>query len=158
MSLLNEHKLRISERKSFCWRSLSFLLFFCFITTAGMAIRVRRLNQQEPQIIIIRETQKEMTIKAYCACEICCKPFADGITASGELAQGYFVAAPIDIPLGTLIHVPGYADNIYVPVLDRGPELNSNRIEVFFENHQDALDFGIRQEWVTIREVTTWEK
>ena len=41
-------------------------------------------------------------VTAYCAGECCCGRFADGITASGAPAKGKLIAAPKEIPFGTL--------------------------------------------------------
>ena len=90
-------------------------------------------------------------VTAYCPCELCCGRYSDGITASGRPATGFLVAAPPDIPFGTFIAIPGYADGWPVQVLDRGGAIQGNKLDVFFEDkdgisgHQRALNWG-RQE------------
>lgn len=87
----------------------------------------------------------EMNVSAYCPCSLCCGKFADGITASGNPAEGFFVAAPPNIPFGTLLVVPGYADGCPVPVWDRGGAIKDNKLDVFFPTHQEALNWGRQQ-------------
>lgn len=84
---------------------------------------------------------------AFCPCERCCGRFSDGITASGHKIRSgdRFVAAPCEIPFGTLVRVPGYNDGQPVPVLDRGRLITGNHIDVFFNSHDDALKWGIQR-------------
>ena len=82
-----------------------------------------------------------MNVSAYCPCEKCCGVFADGITASGVPAVGYFVAAPPNYAFGTLMVIPGYAGRP-VPVLDRGGAIKGNKLDIFFPTHQEALIWG----------------
>lgn len=87
---------------------------------------------------------RTMTLTAYCPCERCCGDWADGITASGHkiMAGDKFVAAPKDLPFGTVLDVPEYGK---VEVLDRGGAIKENRLDLFFDTHQKALNFGIRR-------------
>jgi len=81
----------------------------------------------------------------------CCGKYADGVTASGhKIRQGdVFVAAPKDIPFGTLLTVPGYNNGKPVKVLDRGGAITSGRLDVFFHTHKAALEWGVRNVVVT---------
>lgn len=89
-------------------------------------------------------------VTAYCPCEVCCGKWADGITASGHVIKpgDKFVAAPPEIPFGTMLTIPGYGR---VPVLDRGGSIKGRRLDVFFDDcngvsgHQRALNWGVRQ-------------
>jgi len=83
-----------------------------------------------------------MNVSAYCPCEKCCGEFADGITASGKPAEGFLVAAPPNIPFGTMLSIPGYNNGLPVPVLDRGGAIKGNKLDVFFPTHQEALNWG----------------
>lgn len=87
------------------------------------------------------------TVTAYCPCEICCNEWSDGITASGHIIEpnDCFVAAPPDIPFGTLFSIEGYAGGQMVVVEDRGGAIQDNRLDVFFGNHDKALKWGIRE-------------
>ena len=80
-------------------------------------------------------------VTAYCACENCCGK-SDGITASGTKAtQGRTIAAdPRYYPYGTKIILNG---RTYV-VEDCGGAIKGNRIDLYFDSHQDALEWGVR--------------
>lgn len=87
---------------------------------------------------------------AYCPCEKCCGIWAEnrpnGIvyTASGAIAEeGVTIAADWSVyPPGTVILVEGLGEYI---VQDRGGAIKGQKIDVYFESHEDALQFG-RQE------------
>lgn len=85
---------------------------------------------------------------AYCACMQCCGK-TDGITASGVKAvQGVTVAADTSrLPFGTKLHIDGVGERI---VQDRGGAIKGNRIDIYFDNHQEALQYGRRKVEVTI--------
>ena len=85
---------------------------------------------------------EEFIITAYCPCSICCNEFADGITASGHIIKkgDKFIAADKDFLFGYKIYIPDYG---YVPVLDRGGAIKGNRFDVYFDTHQEALNWGV---------------
>ena len=77
---------------------------------------------------------------AYCACAACCGK-SDGITASGARATaGRTIAAPRTYAFGTEIEIDG---NVYV-VEDRGGAIKGNRIDIFFDSHSAANQYGRR--------------
>ena len=79
-------------------------------------------------------------ITAYCACVICCLK-ADGVTASGAMVQAnHTIAAPKEFKFGTKLIVGG---QLYV-VEDRGGSIHGHRIDIYFNTHQEANDFGVR--------------
>ena len=88
-------------------------------------------------------------VTAYCPCARCCGKFSDGITASGTKADHPLVAAPPEIPFGTMVLVPGYACDGWVPVEDRGGAIKGRRLDVFFGTHDEALEWGVR--WLPVR-------
>lgn len=78
------------------------------------------------------------TATAYCACSKCCGK-SNGITASGTKAtQGRTIAAPSTFAFGTELVIDGHT---YV-VEDRGGSISGKRIDIYFENHSDAVNFG----------------
>lgn len=89
----------------------------------------------------------EAVATAYCPCERCCGSWAlnrpDGIvyTASGaEAVQGVTIAADWSIyPPGTVLFVEGLDDHF---AQDRGGAIQGQKIDVYFESHDDALQFG----------------
>ena len=80
-------------------------------------------------------------LTAYCACARCCGK-SDGITATGTVAtQGRTIAVdPRVIPYGTAVSING---NTYIAE-DCGGAIGGNRIDVFFDSHTDALNFGVQ--------------
>lgn len=98
----------------------------------------------------IDENGKLTKVTAYCPCIRCCDKYADGITASGHrIRKGdRFVAANPNIPFGTLFIVPGYNDDKPVPVLDRGGAIKGDCIDVFFDTHKEALNWGVK--WLKV--------
>ena len=78
---------------------------------------------------------------AYCDCRKCCGK-TDGITASGAKAvEGVTVAMNKSVPFGTKVYIEGVGERI---VQDRGGAIKGNNIDIFFDNHSDALKFGRR--------------
>ena len=81
------------------------------------------------------------TATAYCGCAKCCGK-STGRTASGTMAtQGRTVAMPSSYKFGTKIEIQGMGNYV---VEDRGGAIKGNRIDIFFSNHQSALNFGKR--------------
>lgn len=81
------------------------------------------------------------TATAYCGCTKCCGK-STGKTASGTMAtQGRTVAMPSSYKFGTKIEIQGMGSYV---VEDRGGAIKDNRIDIFFSNHQSALNFGKR--------------
>ena len=87
-----------------------------------------------------------MEVRAYCPCEICCGEYADGITASEYVIQygDRFVAAPPEIPFNTRMRIPHYNADHPVMVKDRGGDVYDNRLEVFFDTHWQAKQWGVQ--------------
>jgi len=94
-----------------------------------------------------------MRVTAYCPCKICCGKFADGKTANGhEIQQNdVFVAADKMYPFGTEIIVPGYNNGQPVKVFDRGRVIRGNRLDVFFNSHKTAREWGVKYLEVKLR-------
>lgn len=95
-----------------------------------------------------------MEVTAYCPCTLCCGPQAQGITASGKdvsYNDGRFVAADTSVlPFGTRLVIPGYADDQPVEVIDRGGAIKGNKLDLYFDSHDDALQWGRQFVEVTI--------
>ncbi len=92
-------------------------------------------------------------VTAYCPCEKCCGKWSDGYTASGHKINygDRFVAADANIPFGTMLIVPNYNDSKPVAVLDRGGTITGNHIDVYFDRHDEALEWGVQ--WLEIKKV-----
>lgn len=131
-------------------------------------------NEKETVVVVVEENEAiqepiveqpkrislgEFKLTAYCSCVKCCGFWAYGrsldengndivIGASGErLQQGVSVAVdPAVIPYDTTVYINGKA---YV-AQDCGGAIKDNRIDVYFDNHQDALDFGVQYATVEV--------
>lgn len=94
----------------------------------------------------------DFTATAYCACAQCCGKWAytqgDVIRgAYGEpLIENQTVAADPDVlPAGTVIEVSGQGT---YTVADKG--VSGNHIDIYYENHNDALEYGRKEVKVRI--------
>ena len=112
------------------------------------------VNTEGLQVIeIVEPAPKQETIQmevlatAYCGCVQCCGK-SDCITATGTRAtEGRTIAAdPRVIPYGTHVLINGHE---YI-VEDCGGAINGNRIDIYFESHADALQFGVQTVTVEI--------
>ena len=83
-------------------------------------------------------------VTAYCPGSCCCGAWADGITASGSKADHPLVAAPKSIAFGTRLRIPGYANGQWVKVEDRGGAIKEGKMDVLFQTHQEALNWGVQ--------------
>lgn len=98
----------------------------------------------------------EFEATAYCPCEKCCGAWAknrpSGVvyTASGEVAEeGITIAADWSVlPKGTVVEIDGVGTRI---VQDKGGAIKGNRIDIYFQSHQEALEYG--RQTVRLREV-----
>lgn len=87
-------------------------------------------------------------LTAYCGCKKCCGK-TDGITSTGTKAtQGRTIAVDTKvIPYGSKVIINGKE---YIAE-DCGGAIKNNRIDIFFNNHQDALKFGVQYANVYIK-------
>lgn len=117
-----------------------FLVALTFATTIGN-LQVKEAPLQDPYPEPERQYYTAtFETTAYCACAKCCGK-SDGITASGTYAtQGRTIAAPSTYAFGTEIEING---NVYV-VEDRGGAIKGNRIDIFFDSHSEANNYGRR--------------
>lgn len=87
------------------------------------------------------------TATAYCPCAQCCGK-TNGITASGTKATaGRTVAMSSSYSFGTKIEIRGLGTYV---VEDRGGAIQSNRIDIYFDTHQEALNFGRRTVYLKV--------
>lgn len=98
----------------------------------------------------------EFKLTAYCSCSRCCGKWAEcrpeGIVygASGEeLIAGYSVAVDTSvIPYGTVLVINGQE----YEAMDCGGAIKGKRIDIYFNEHEDAVQFGVQYADVSIRE------
>lgn len=99
-------------------------------------------------------TQKRITVTAtaYCPCPVCCGTNSDGKTATMRDASLSGVAVdPKTIPLGSRLDIPGYGN--WQLADDTGSAIKGNKIDVRFNDHQKAKEWGVKT--ITIR---VWSK
>ena len=126
-----------------------FSILFCFLI-AGCASRGGFGSRTE---------NATLEVTGYCKCGQCCgwkrnfllqpvhaygpnkgKKKEVGVTASGTKAKVGTIAADTDVyPFGTRMFVPGYG---WGTVEDRGGAIKGGRIDLFFDSHEDALQWG----------------
>ena len=134
---------------------LIFTVPVCVMTEKISAQAVEPVEVSEPIIdqeyttaVAEREyIEVTATLTAYCPCVKCCGK-SDGITASGTQATaGRTVAVDTRlIPYGTEISIDG---KTYVAE-DCGGKVKGYTIDVFFDSHEEALNFGRQTKTVKI--------
>ena len=103
----------------------------------------------------------EFKITAYCPCEKCCGYWAtvrpadeNGepivYTASGKIAvQGVTVAADTSIlPFGTVLVIGGHE----YTVQDRGGMVKGNHVDIYFDSHEAAKEWGTQYMEIFVKE------
>lgn len=104
-----------------------------------------KANPQHPEI----KPLGTYTVTAYCPCRICCGKWADNrpngkvVGSKGvELKEGFSVAS--SLPDGVKIKIDGLG--IYevhdTPSTSIAKKYDNKIIDVYFENHQEAKEFG----------------
>ena len=91
----------------------------------------------------------EYTLTAYCSCAKCCGKWSSGKTASGVKAKSNHTIA-VDkkvIPLGSKVAING----IEYTAEDTGGGVKGKHIDIYFDTHSDALDFGRQKAKVYIK-------
>lgn len=153
------------------FRALAFILFLLLIA-ALCAVRAQpdKHHQEEPTPqpqptdrakILLAGLEEEPTqtwtslgtyeLTAYCSCEKCCGKWAKNrptdpngnpivYTSIGAIAKaGTTIAVdPTVIPYGSEIQIDGHT---YI-AQDNGGAIKGNRIDIYFDNHQEAIVFG----------------
>lgn len=96
--------------------------------------------ENEPDENVYQGDAEDYTITAYCPCEKCCGK-SDGITATGTKATaGRTIAVdPNEIPYGTRIEIEGVGVRI---AEDCGGAVSGKKIDLFFETHEQAKNWG----------------
>lgn len=81
-------------------------------------------------------------LTAYCNCSKCCGKWAGGKTASGTTPRaGRTIAVDTRvIPFGTKVIING---NTYIAE-DTGSAIKGNKIDIYFDSHKAALNFGVQ--------------
>lgn len=102
--------------------------------------------QEQPFTEELREIEWiDFICTAYCGCELCVgKWHTDGytLTASGWNAEeNWTIAADEMYPFGTVIYIEGLGERM---VMDRGSAIHGNHIDLYYENHEQACEWGMQ--------------
>ena len=143
-------------------RIVIICLCFCIGVTAGWMIKetevvevnvtrpIVRVNQliEEPEATP-KYTEMKVIATAYCPCVKCCGK-SDGITATGVKAKAnHTIAAdPNVLPYGTEI----LCSMGKFVVEDCGGAIKGNKIDIFFSEHQEAVNFGVKELTIWVKE------
>lgn len=114
------------------------------------------VNATDEDLIVLenkKESLGEFKLTAYCSCEKCCgkwalnrpkddngKDIVYGSTGTVLIAGTSIAVDPSVIPYGSQVEINGHT---YI-AHDTGGAIKGNRIDVYFDNHQDALNFGVQ--------------
>ena len=87
----------------------------------------------------------DFTVTAYCNCESCTGIWSGGPCADGSYPVEGYTCAMGDIPVGTVLYIDGVGERV---VCDRGTPYGW--IDLYFENHGSACDWGMqtRSVWI----------
>lgn len=125
------------------------------VTEEKIVIETKKEEIAIPEIK--KESLGEFKLTAYCSCEKCCgkwalnrpkdengKDIVYGSTGTILVAGTSIAVDPSVIPYGSQVEINGHTYTAH----DTGGAIKGNRIDVYFDNHQDALNFGVQYEEV----------
>lgn len=130
--------------------AIVYATFSVFAEDNPVPVKHEKVEMPEIEVQIIEPTPMEhlgeFRVSFYCSASCCCGEWADGITATGTTAtEGRTIAVdPNVIPLGSEVAL-FYDDGsiCYYTAEDIGGAIKENRIDVFMESHEEALERGI---------------
>ena len=131
----------------------------CDITEekSGGVEQEKNIVAETDEALVILENKKEslgeFKLTAYCSCEKCCgewalnrpkdengKDIVYGSTGTILVAGTSIATDPSVIPYGSQVEINGHIYTAH----DTGGAIQGNRIDIYFDNHQDALNFGVQ--------------
>ena len=83
-----------------------------------------------------------MVSTGYCPCKICCSPWNNGLTYTGDVAGKGSIAIDPEariLKLGQKLYIEGYG---YGVANDIGGAIKGWEVDLCFDNHQEALEWG----------------
>lgn len=111
--------------------------------------------EEEPEEVVSDEkiSLGEFKLTAYCSCEKCCgkwalnrpkdengKDIVYGSTGNILVAGTSIAVDPSVIPYGYQVEINGHTYTAH----DTGGAIKGNRIDVYFDSHQEARNFGVQ--------------
>lgn len=112
-----------------------------------VADRDTEIQELKNQINELKSAKKETNtrtfrVTAYCPCATCNGKWVGSKTASGTIpTAGRTIAVdPTIIPYGTEVVINGHT---YIAE-DSGSAIKGNRIDIFFNSHAEAMNFGVK--------------
>ena len=91
---------------------------------------------------------KSFVITAYCPCYDCSGKWGNSTSTGVVATQGRTIAVdPTIIPYGTKVEIDGVGVRI---AEDCGGAIKGNKIDLYFDNHQDAINWGRQTREVAI--------
>ena len=133
-----------------------FLFHLSDVTSDNVSVACEYVADAEVEMCDYVEIEEPKEINlgkfkltAYCSCKKCCGK-TDGITATGTKAKaGRTIAVDKNvIPYGSKVMIN---DKEYVAE-DCGGAIKDNHIDVFFNTHDEALNFGVQYASVYIKQ------
>jgi len=96
-------------------------------------------EQEVTELPPLTQSLGKYELTGYCACMKCCGK-TNGITSTGAKATANHTIAvdPRDIPYGTKVMING----IEYEAQDCGGAIKGKRIDIYFDTHEEALQFG----------------
>lgn len=89
-------------------------------------------------------------LTAYCPCKHCSDNWGHQTSTGAIATEGRTVAVdPSVIPYGTVLIINGHE---YIAE-DCGGAIKGNKIDIFFESHEEALEFGVQYAEVFVKVV-----
>lgn len=146
---------------AFFTATLSMLLAMSMGGSTGVESLTRPLEGPEMQVPVakVRIHRKRATAAsrggyevflttAYCPCEKCCDK-TDGITATQTRARaGRTIAVdPREVKLGSKVTIAGHE----YTAEDTGGAIRGKRIDIYFDSHQDALEYGVKYTRIRVK-------
>ena len=126
----------------------------------NMVAALSQTIPDEPIPMIVYDHLGEFKLTAYCGCEKCCGKWGQDrptdengdlivYTANQTVAkEGITIAADTNIfPFGTILIIDGHE----YTVQDRGKAITGNHIDIYFESHEEAVQFGVQYKDIFMR-------
>lgn len=151
----------IYENNEVCLDELNYNCVYDNNETVGTTETTETVETEAEQNQADNSFQLDVKCTAYCSCSKCCGRYAKNrpldengkpiiLTASGEKAkEGVTVGVdPKVIPLGSKIIIDGHE----YTAQDTGNSkfVKNNVIDVYFDNHEEASEFGVQYFTATI--------